>query len=132
MSTKYIIVSMFVMALTTYVIRMLPMAIFRKKINDKRVQSFLYYVPYAVLSAMTFPAIFSSTGSEVSAVVGCVVAIVLAYMKRGLLTVAVGATEKSIPEVLYLKDERMVLRGFRKLGARLQPDREGTAGEPGR
>ena len=66
MSTKYIIVSMFVMALTTYVIRMLPMAIFRKKINDKRVQSFLYYVPYAVLSAMTFPAIFSSTGSEVS------------------------------------------------------------------
>ena len=79
MSTKYIIVSMFVMALTTYVI------------NDKRVQSFLYYVPYAVLSAMTFPAIFSSTGSEVSAVVGCVVAIVLAYMKRGLLTVAVGA-----------------------------------------
>ena len=80
MSTKYIIVSMFVMALTTYVIRMLPMAIFRKKINDKRVQSFLYYVPYAVLSAMTFPAIFS-----------CVVAIVLAYMKRGLLTVAVGA-----------------------------------------
>ena len=91
MSTKYIIASMFVMALTTYVIRMLPMAIFRKKINDKRVQSFLYYVPYAVLSAMTFPAIFSSTGSEVSAVVGCVVAIVLAYMKRGLLTVAVGA-----------------------------------------
>ena len=69
-STKYIIVSMFVMALTTYVIRMLPMAIFRKKINDKRVQSFLYYVPYAVLSAMTFPAIFSCTGSEVSAVVG--------------------------------------------------------------
>lgn len=64
---------------------------FSKKINDKRVQSFLYYVPYAVLSAMTFPAIFSSTGSEVSAVVGCVVAIVLAYMKRGLLTVAVGA-----------------------------------------
>ena len=45
MSTKYIIASMFVMALTTYVIRMLPMAIFRKKINDKRVQSFLYYVP---------------------------------------------------------------------------------------
>ena len=69
MSTKYIIVSMFVMALTTYVIRMLPMAIFRKKINDKRVQSFLYYVPYAVLSAMTFPAIFSSTGSEVGAAV---------------------------------------------------------------
>ena len=91
MSTKYIIASMFVMALTTYVIRMLPMAIFRKKINDKRVQSFLYYVPYAVLSAMTFPAIFSSTGSQISAAVGCVTAIVLAYMRKGLLVVAVGA-----------------------------------------
>lgn len=91
MSTKYILISMLVMALMTYVIRMLPMAIFRKKITNKRVQSFLYYVPYAVLSAMTFPAIFSSTGSEISAVVGCVVAIALAYMRKGLLTVAVGA-----------------------------------------
>ena len=67
MSTKYIIVSMFVMALTTYVIRMLPMAIFRKKINDKRVQSFLYYVPYVTLAVMTFPAILSATQSPVSA-----------------------------------------------------------------
>ena len=91
MNNRYILTSILVMAVVTYLIRVLPMAIFRKKINDKRVQSFLYYVPYAVLSAMTFPAIFSSTGSEVSAVVGCVVAIVLAYMKRGLLTVAVGA-----------------------------------------
>lgn len=91
MSTKYIIVSMLVMALMTYVIRMLPMAIFRKKINNRRVQSFLYYVPYAVLSAMTFPAIFSSTGSQVSAAAGCVAAIALAYMRKGLLTVAVGA-----------------------------------------
>ena len=91
MNNRYILTSILVMAVVTYLIRVLPMAIFRKKINDKRVQSFLYYVPYAVLSAMTFPAIFSSTGSEVSAVVSCVVAIVLAYMKRGLLTVAVGA-----------------------------------------
>lgn len=91
MSTKYIIISMLVMALMTYVIRMLPMAIFRKKIRNRRIQSFLYYVPYAVLSAMTFPAIFSSTGSQISAAAGCVAAIVLAYMKKGLLTVAVGA-----------------------------------------
>lgn len=91
MSTKYIIISMLVMALMTYVIRMLPMAIFRKKIQNRRIQSFLYYVPYAVLSAMTFPAIFSSTGSQISAAAGCVAAIVLAYMKKGLLTVAVGA-----------------------------------------
>ena len=79
------------MAAVTYLIRVLPLTLIRREITNRTIRSFLYYVPYAVLSAMTFPAIFSSTGSEVSAVVGCVVAIVLAYMKRGLLTVAVGA-----------------------------------------
>ena len=91
MSTGYIILGIAVMALTTYLIRMLPMAIFRKKITNIRVRSFLYYVPYAVLAAMTFPAIFSSTGTTVSAVAGCVAAILLAWCRRGLLTVAVGA-----------------------------------------
>lgn len=91
MSTGYILKSIFVMALITYLIRMLPMAIFRKKITDVRIQSFLYYVPYAVLAAMTFPAIFSSTGSKISAAAGCFAAVLLAYFKKGLLTVAVGA-----------------------------------------
>ena len=63
MSTGYIILGIAVMALVTYLIRVLPMVIFRKKITNVRVQSFLYYVPYAVLAAMTFPAVFSSTGS---------------------------------------------------------------------
>lgn len=91
MSTGYILQSILVMAVITYLIRMLPMAIFRKKITDVRIQSFLYYVPYAVLAAMTFPAIFSSTGSKLSAAAGCLAAVVLAYFKKGLLTVAVGA-----------------------------------------
>jgi len=91
MSNGYIILGIVVMALTTYVIRMLPMAIFRKKITNIRVRSFLYYVPYAVLAAMTFPAIFSSTGTTISAAAGCAAAVLLAYFKRGLLTVAVGA-----------------------------------------
>lgn len=91
MTTSYLIMGILVMALTTYMIRMLPMVIFRKKINNIRIQSFLYYVPYAVLSAMTFPAVFSSTGSTISATAGCVTAVVLAYFKKGLLTVAVGA-----------------------------------------
>ena len=91
MNTGYIILGIAVMALTTYFIRMLPMAIFRKKITNVRIRSFLYYVPYAVLAAMTFPAIFSSTGTTGSAVAGCVVAVILAYFKKGLLTVAVGA-----------------------------------------
>ena len=90
-STEYILIGIAVMAVVTYLVRMLPMAIFRKKITSVRVQSFLYYVPYAVLAAMTFPAIFSSTGSRISAIIGCVVAVCLAYFKKGLLTVSVGA-----------------------------------------
>lgn len=91
MTTGYILLGILVMSLTTYVIRMLPMAIFRKKITNVWIRSFLYYVPYAVLAAMTFPAIFSSTGTSLSAIAGCVVAVVLAYCRRSLLTVALGA-----------------------------------------
>lgn len=91
MSTGYIFLSIFVMAFMTYLIRMLPMVLFRKKITNVRVQSFLYYVPYAVLAAMTFPAIFTSTDSVVSAGAGCLAAIGLAYARKSLLTVAVGA-----------------------------------------
>lgn len=91
MKTSYIILGMVVMALTTYLIRVTPMVLFRKKITNRFVRSFLYYVPYAVLAAMTFPAIFSSTGSQLSAIVGCIAAVALAWFNRGLLTVAVGA-----------------------------------------
>ena len=89
MSTKYIIVSMFVMALTTYVIRMLPMAIFRKKINDKRVQSFLYYVPYVTLAVMTFPAIVNATQSPAAGAVALVVGIAAAWFGASLFQVSV-------------------------------------------
>lgn len=91
MNVKYLIAGIAVMAVTTYIIRMLPMVLFRKKINSKWIQSFLYYIPYSVLAAMTFPAIFSSTGSVESAIAGCFVAILLAYFRRGLLTVALGS-----------------------------------------
>lgn len=91
MNLGYLITGMVVMSLTTYLIRVTPMVVFRKKITNRFVRSFLYYVPYAVLAAMTFPAIFSCTGSELSAIVGCIVAVVLAWFDRGLLTVAVGA-----------------------------------------
>ena len=91
MNIGYLILGIAVMALTTYLIRMLPMVIFRKKITNVRIRSFLYYVPYAVLAAMTFPTIFSSTGTQISAVAGCVAAVLLAYFRKGLLTVAVGA-----------------------------------------
>lgn len=91
MSTAYIIAGIAVMALVTYLVRVLPMVIFRKKITNVRVKSFLYYVPYAVLATMTFPAIFESTGTLPSAIAGCGVAVLLAYWNKGLLAVAVGA-----------------------------------------
>ena len=91
MSNSYVFLSIAAMAVTTYLIRMLPMAIFRNKIENKWIKSFLYYVPYAVLSAMTFPAVFTSTGSVLGATLGCVAALILAYFNKGLLTVAVGA-----------------------------------------
>lgn len=91
MSTGYLLASIAVMAVITYLVRVLPMAIFRKKIQNRFMKSFLYYVPYAVLSAMTFPAIFDSTGSRPGAAAGCVAALILAYFRKGLLIVAVGA-----------------------------------------
>lgn len=81
-----------VMAAVTYLIRMLPLVFCRKEIKNKYVRSFLYYVPYSVLTAMTVPAIFYSTGMLLSAVIGTLTAVILAYFKRGLLTVAIGAT----------------------------------------
>lgn len=80
-----------VMALITYVIRALPMVLFRKPIRSQWVRSFLYYVPYAVLSAMTFPAVLTSTNSIPLSAFGTIVAIVLAFSGKGLVTVACAA-----------------------------------------
>ncbi len=82
---------MLVMALVTYVIRMVPFTVFRKKITSRFVRSLLYYLPYAVLSAMTFPAILYATGNTLTAVVGTVVALVLAYLRLPLMVVALAA-----------------------------------------
>ncbi len=91
MKTTYILSCIFIMAIVTYIIRVTPMVLFRKKIKNKWIQSFLYYVPYVVLAAMTFPDVFFSTDSTLSAVCGSIVAVILAYFRRGLLTVACGA-----------------------------------------
>ncbi len=75
----------------SYLIRVLPFVIFKKKITSRFVRSFLYYVPYAVLGAMTFPEILYSTGNYVSAVAGLIVACILAFREKSLLTVAIFA-----------------------------------------
>ena len=80
-----------VMAGVTYLVRMLPIVIFRKKIKSRFVTDLLYYVPYAVLGAMTIPAILFSTGSIVSAAAGLVAAVLLAFKEKGLLAVAAAA-----------------------------------------
>ena len=80
-----------IMALITYLIRMLPLVFFRKKINSRFIRSFLYYVPYSVLTVMTVPAVFYSTGNTVSAAVGVAVAVILAYFRKSLVTVAAGS-----------------------------------------
>ena len=71
---------------------MIPFTFFRKKIKSKFFRSFLYYIPYAVLSAMTIPAIFYSTGSIITSVAGTVVAVVLAYLDLPLIVVALSAS----------------------------------------
>ncbi len=80
-----------VMAIVTYLIRALPFAFFRKKIKSKFIKSFLYYVPYAVLSAMTIPAIFYSTGNIYTSIAGTVAALVLAYFNLPLIVVSLAA-----------------------------------------
>ncbi len=81
-----------IMAAVTYLIRMTPFVLFRKKIKSRFIRSLLYYLPYAVLSAMVIPGVFSSTGSIVTAAVGLLAAIVLAFCNRSLIVVALGAS----------------------------------------
>jgi len=80
-----------VMAGVTYLVRMIPFVLMKKKIENRFINSFLYYVPYTVLAAMTFPAILYATGSLVSAIAGLLVAILIAFRGKGLLIVAIGA-----------------------------------------
>ena len=87
-----IYVCIFAMALTTYLIRLLPMTLFRKPIQSRFLRSFLHYVPYACLTAMTFPAILGSTASLISGIAALVVAVVLALRGKSLILVAVSSS----------------------------------------
>lgn len=80
-----------VMAGVTYLIRMLPLVLAKKEISNPFLKSFLYYVPYACLAAMTFPSILSATASTISAAAGFAAALFTAYKEKSLLTVALMA-----------------------------------------
>ena len=91
-----------VMALVTYLIRMLPLAFFRRKITNPFLLGVLHYMPYAVLGTMTVPAIFTSTGEPVSAVAGFLVALLLGLRRRSLIEVALAATAAAYVTSLVL------------------------------
>lgn len=85
----YVFIAIAVMALVTYIPRSVPLTLFNKNIKSVYIKSFLHYTPYAVLGAMTFPSILYSTNNMVYSLIGTIIAIMLAYFKRSLLTVAV-------------------------------------------
>ena len=82
----------FVMAVTTYLIRALPLTLFKKPIKSRFLRSFLHYVPVACLTAMTVPAIFYATDHVASGVAGLIVGIILAFKKQSLIVVALATS----------------------------------------
>ena len=98
--TTRLLLYILVMAVVTYLVRMLPLLVFRKKIKSQFVQSFLYYVPYAVLGAMTVPAVFYATGDLTASCVGLAAAFILAFFGQSLLVVALSASGASFIALL--------------------------------
>lgn len=85
------LIAVILMAAVTYIPRVFPIAIFTRKIESRFFKSFLYYIPFAVLGAMTFPGILDSTSNFYGSLVGMMVALILAYYEQGLMKVALGA-----------------------------------------
>lgn len=79
------------MAGSTYLIRAVPFALVQRKITNRFLRSFLYYIPYAVLTAMTFPAVLFAAGNVVAAAIGFSVAVLFALTDKSLTTVAIAA-----------------------------------------
>lgn len=89
MNKAYIYI--FIMAAVTYLIRVLPLTLVRKKITNRTLRSFLYYVPYVTLAVMTFPAVIEATESVYSGIAALVIGVVLSYSGLGLFPVAVSS-----------------------------------------
>ncbi len=90
-STGVFLKYLLVMSLVTYAVRMLPLVLCKEKVKNRFLRSFLYYIPYAVLGAMTFPAVFFSTGYVFSAGAGCLVALIFGCLGKSLVFVAASA-----------------------------------------
>lgn len=90
MSLTYLIGCLLLLAVSSYLPRVLPFLLFKEKMKNPFIRSFLSYMPYGMLSAMIFPSIFTSTESLISAIAGLCVGLLLACKKLGLLPVACG------------------------------------------
>ena len=88
---SYLAQALVVAALVTYTLRAVPLLLLRREIESRWINSFLYFVPWAVVSAMVIPDIFTSTSSVVSATIGLIVALFLAGRGRSLLVVVLAA-----------------------------------------
>ena len=102
MSAARLILYIFVMAAVTYLIRMLPIVLFRKTINSVFVRSFLYYIPYAVLAAMTIPWVFYAMQDIWAAVIGFTAAVVMALWGKSLVVVAAVTCAAALTAALML------------------------------
>ena len=80
-----------IMAVSTYLLRAVPFSLVRKRIRNPFICSFLYYIPYAVLTAMTVPAIFYAVEQPLAAIAGFAAAVIFALLGKGLTAVAVAA-----------------------------------------
>ena len=87
-----ILIYILIMAIVTYLIRVLPLTLIKKEITNKTIRSFLFYVPYVTLSVMTFPAIVHVTDNMISGILGFILALTLAFIGKSLLTVAIGSS----------------------------------------
>lgn len=91
MDTGYMLAGILVMSGVTYLIRALPIALVRRRLKSRFLLSLLYYLPYGVLSAMIFPAVFTCTGNVLAAAIGTAAAVILSFFWPNLLLVAVVA-----------------------------------------
>ena len=102
----------FVMALTTYLIRSVPLILMKKPIKNRFLRSFLHYVPVACLTAMTFPAILYATEHIISGAAAFVVGVLLAFCNRSLIVVASASCLAGPLVIISLKTARKKSGGF--------------------
>lgn len=90
-NTLYTILAILIMALVTYIHRAIPIAFINHEIKNRFIKSFLFYVPYAVIAALTFPSILYFTSNMIIASVGAITAIILSFFKQKLIVVAISS-----------------------------------------